>query len=188
MPALISSTGASRSVEDEGAAGCCDVELVADAEPGVQIAAGGAVVFALDGDPVVAGIGRAREGVVPEHRPLLLVGLDPKREVLAGPRRRKRCAVGVVEAYRDHGVALARDSGDGQSAETGPCRGRAGCRQAGVAAAGFPFEQGTERRLPARAEGRNPERAKQLLARMPGEVEERVRPRRRSSVPGRRRA
>ena len=70
-------------VEDEGATRRCDVELVADGEPGVQIAAGGAVVFALDGDPVVAGVGRSGEGVVAEHRPLLLVGLDPQREVLA---------------------------------------------------------------------------------------------------------
>ena len=34
MPALISSTGASRPVEDEGAARCRDVELVADARAG----------------------------------------------------------------------------------------------------------------------------------------------------------
>ena len=71
MPALISSTGAPVSVEDEGAARCCDLELVADGEAGVQVAAGGAVVLALDGDPVVAGIGRPGEGVVAEHRPLL---------------------------------------------------------------------------------------------------------------------
>ena len=58
-------------VEDEGAARRGDVELVADGEPGVQIAAGGAVVLALDGDPVVAGVGRSGEGVVAEHRPLL---------------------------------------------------------------------------------------------------------------------
>ena len=68
MPALISSTGASRPVEDEGAPGCRDVELVADGEPGVEIAAGGALVLALDGDAVGAGAGRARQGVVAEHR------------------------------------------------------------------------------------------------------------------------
>ena len=84
IPALISSTGASRPVEDEGAARRRDVELVADGEPGVQIAAGGAVVFALDGDPVVAGTGRSRERVVAEQRPLVVVGLDAQREVLAG--------------------------------------------------------------------------------------------------------
>jgi hypothetical protein len=32
--------GCIRPVEDEGAAGCRDVELVADGEPAVQIAAG----------------------------------------------------------------------------------------------------------------------------------------------------
>ena len=46
-----------RPGEDEGATGCCDFELVANREPGMQIAAGGTVVFALDGDPVVAGVG-----------------------------------------------------------------------------------------------------------------------------------
>ena len=70
-------------VEDEAATRRRDVELVADGEPGVQIAAGGAVVFALDGDPVVAGVGRSGEGVVAQHRPLLLVGPDAQREVLA---------------------------------------------------------------------------------------------------------
>ena len=52
MPALISSTGACVRVEDERAAGRCDVELVADGEAGVEIAAGDAVVLALDGDAV----------------------------------------------------------------------------------------------------------------------------------------
>src|SRR6188472_2870068 len=47
--------GRMRPVEDEGATRCRDVELVAESKPGVQIAAGGAVMFALDGDPVVAG-------------------------------------------------------------------------------------------------------------------------------------
>ena len=65
-------------------------------------------------------------------------------------------------------------AGDGQSAEAGPGRGRAGRCQAGVAAAGLPFEQGAERCLPAGAEGGDSQRAEQLLARVPGEVEERV--------------
>ena len=39
---------------------------------------------------------------------------------------------------------------------------------------GSSVEQGLERGLPAGAEGGDPERSKQLLARMPGEVEERV--------------
>ena len=43
IPALISSTGRLRPVEDEGAARRRDVEPVADGEPGVQVAAGGAV-------------------------------------------------------------------------------------------------------------------------------------------------
>ena len=70
-------------VEDEGATGCCDVELVADGEPGVQIAAGYALAFALNGNSVVAGVRRSGEGVVAEHRPALLVGLDSQREPLA---------------------------------------------------------------------------------------------------------
>ena len=46
--------------------------------------------------------------------------------------------------------------------------------QPGVAAAGLSVEQGAERRLPARAERGDPQRAQQLLARVPGEVEQRV--------------
>jgi hypothetical protein len=56
--------GRVRAVEDERAAGCGDVELVADGEPGVEIAADGAVGFPLDGDPVVPGAGRSRQRVV----------------------------------------------------------------------------------------------------------------------------
>ena len=103
-----------------------------------------------------------------------LVGLDPQREVLAGARGGERRAVGVLEADRDHGVALALDRGDGQPAEAGPGRRRAGDGEAGVAAAGLSVEQRAERRLPAGAEGRDPQRPEQLLARVPGEVEERV--------------
>jgi hypothetical protein len=51
-------------VEDEGAAGCCDLEPITDAEAGVQIAAGDAALFALDADPVVAGVRRTGHGVV----------------------------------------------------------------------------------------------------------------------------
>ena len=46
--------------------------------------------------------------------------------------------------------------------------------EAGVAAARLLVEQGAERGLPARAEGGDPERSQQLLARVPGKVEQRV--------------
>ena len=81
---------------------------------------------------------------------------------------------GVLEADGDHGVALALDPGDGQPAEAGPGRRRAGRCQAGVAAAGLSLDQSAERRLPAGAEGGNPKRSEQLLARVPGQVEQRV--------------
>src|SRR5215831_2815183 len=55
-----------RAVEDERATWCRDVEPVADGEPAVEMAAGGAAVLALDGDPVVAGVRRSRERVIPE--------------------------------------------------------------------------------------------------------------------------
>ena len=162
------------AVEDEGAARRRDLELVADAEAGVQIAAGGSVGFALDGDPVVAGVRLTREGVVSEQRPLCGVGLDADRQVLAGPGRRKRCASGVVEPDGDHGVALAVDLGDRQLAEPWPGRRRARDREAGIAAAGPSLEQGAKRRLPAGAERRDPQRSEELLARVSGQVEERV--------------
>ena len=60
--------GRLRLVEDEGAARCSDLELVADGKPVVQVAAGGAVGLVLDGDAVVVGAGWAGEGVVAEHR------------------------------------------------------------------------------------------------------------------------
>ena len=126
IPALISSTGASRPVEDERAARRRDVELVADGEPGVQVAAGGAVGFALDGDPVVAGVGRPGEGVVAEQRPLLRRRAGRARvRYWPGRGGRQRRAVRVLEADRDHRVALAVDRGDGQPAEAGPGRRRA---------------------------------------------------------------
>ena len=81
--------GRVRLVEDEGAPWCCDLELVANRNPGVQVAAGGAVRLALDGDPVVVGAGRSREGVVAQHRSLLSVGLQSQRQVLAGARGRQ---------------------------------------------------------------------------------------------------
>ena len=166
--------GRMRPVEDERATGCCDVELVADGEPGVEIAAGGAVVFPLDGDAVVAGAGRSRQRVVAEHRSLTVPGLDSQREVLAGACRGERCAAGVLEADRDHRVALALDRGDGQPAESGPGRRRARDGQAGVAGTRLSVEQGAERSLPAGAERGDPERSEQLLSRVPGEVEKRV--------------
>src|SRR5437764_12256972 len=61
-------------VEDEGAAWRRDVEAVTDGEPTVQISAGDAVTLALDGDAVVLDVGRAREGLVAEHRALVAVG------------------------------------------------------------------------------------------------------------------
>ena len=54
-------------VEDERAARRGDVELVADGQPSVQIAAGGAIVLALDRDAVVAGAGRPGQRVVPQQ-------------------------------------------------------------------------------------------------------------------------
>ena len=98
--------------------------------------------------------------------------LDAEREVLAGARRGERLPVGVLEADRDDGVAFRLDRGDGQPAEAGPGGGRAGRDQAGVPAARLSVDQGLERRLPAGAERRDPQRAKQLLTRVAGEVEE----------------
>src|SRR4051794_16494141 len=162
------------AVEDEGASRRGDVELVADAQAGVQIATGGAGVLVLDRDPVVAGAGRSREGVVAQHRPLFSVGLESHGQVLAGARGRGRAAVGVLEADVDHGVALSLDSGHRQAAETRPGRRRAGWGQTGVAAAGVAVDQGAKGRLPARAEGRDPQRSEQLLARVSREIEQRV--------------
>ena len=80
--------GRVRLIEDERAAWCGNVELVADGETGVQIAADGATAFALDGDPVVARPGWSGERVVAQQRPLPLVGLDSQSEVLTWAGRR----------------------------------------------------------------------------------------------------
>ena len=58
--------------------------------------------------------------------------------------------------------------------KAGPGGRRARHREAGVAAAGFLAQQSSERALPAGAEGGDPERSEQPLARVPGEVEQRV--------------
>ena len=102
-----------------------------------------------------------------------MVGLDTQREVLAGLGSGQLGAIGVLEADGDHRVAFGLDCSDGQLAEAGPGRRRAGCCQAGVAVAGL-IEQGAKRALPALAESGNSERPQELLPRMPGEVEERV--------------
>src|SRR3954447_25022788 len=140
----------------------------------MEVTAGGAVVLALEADPVVTGVGRSRQGVVAEQRSLPLVRLHPHGDVLTRAGGRQWRAVGTLEADGDHRVALAGDRGGGQLPETAPGRGRAGCREAGVPASGPAVEQRAERRLPAGAEGGDPERSEQLLTRMAGEVEQRV--------------
>jgi hypothetical protein len=139
------------SVEDERASRSSDIELSADVEAGMQIATGRPVGFALDADPVVAGIGRSRKGVVPQQRPLLVVAFQAQREVLTRTWVRERRAIRILEPDGDHRIALSLDCGHGQSTETGPCRRRAGRAQAGVATAGFSVDEGAKRRLPARA-------------------------------------
>ena len=79
---------------------------------------------------------------------------------------------GVLEADGDHVVALALDRGNRQPPEPGPGRRRARDRQPRVA--GPAVEERAERRLPAGAERRDPQRPQQLLARVPGQVEQRV--------------
>ena len=86
----------------------------------------------------------------------------------------KRRAVGVLEADRDHRIALAVDPRDAQPAEARPGRRRARDDQARVAAAGASVEQRAERRLPAGAERGDAERTEYLLSRVPGEVEQPV--------------
>src|SRR5262245_22143355 len=161
-------------VEDEGASRRCDVELVAHDDSAVQVAAGGAVTFVLDRDAVVAGAGWPGKGVVAQHGPLLGVRLEAQSEVLARACCRERLLARGFQSDGDHGGGLPLDSGHGQAAETGPGGGRARLDQARVAAAGLFFQESAERGLPAGAEGGNAQRAKQLLTRVPGEVEERV--------------
>src|SRR3954468_17724014 len=55
-----------RRVENEGPPRRGDVEVVPGAQAGVQVAARGAIMLALDTDPVVAGVGRSAEGVIAE--------------------------------------------------------------------------------------------------------------------------
>jgi len=59
--------------------------------------------------------------------------------------------------------------------EARPGGRRARHRKPGVAAAGCFLEQSAEGRLPAGAEGRDPERPEQLLARVPREVQQGIR-------------
>ena len=175
MPALISSTGASVRSRMNVPRGAAIVELVADAEAGVEVAAGGAVGLALDGDPVVAGVGRPREGVVAEHRPLARrragcarVRYWPGRAAGSGAPSGSSRRIEITDSLSRSMPATASRRKPGQAG------GGLVDREAGVAAAGVGVEQGAERRLPARAEGRDPERPQQLLARVAREVEQRV--------------
>src|SRR5205814_4914043 len=120
------------------------------------------------------GAGLSGEGIVAEHRPLLTVRPKSNRQVLTRARGRERPTVRIRKADGDHGVAFSLDSGDLQAAEPGPGRRRARADEASVTTAGLALEQRLERRLPARAERRNAQRPEQLLARMPGEVQEPV--------------
>ena len=126
------------SIQDERAPWRGDVDAVADGEPGVQVAAGGAVVLALDGDPVGGGTGQSGHRVVAQQRPLARVGLDAHGEVLAGTGGRERRARRVRELDRNDRLRFARDRGDGELPEAGPGGRRLGDAKAGVAAAGPP--------------------------------------------------
>src|SRR5262249_16232178 len=94
--------GAALRLADEGSRRRGNIDAVVDLEPGVQIAAGRAAAFALDADPVVADPRRPGQRIVAQQRPVLVVGLDAQREVLAGTRRWKRRAVGTLQADGDH--------------------------------------------------------------------------------------
>src|SRR4051794_13053051 len=104
-----------RPVEDEGPSRRRDLELATDRNLGVQVAAGDAVVFALDGDSVVVATRSCRERIVAEYRPLPCAGMKSKREVLAGARRGKRFAARIREPYGDHRIGFSLDSGHLQS-------------------------------------------------------------------------
>src|SRR6516165_7009526 len=61
-----------------------------------------------------------------------------------------------------------------ETTEAGPGGRWTWSAESRVATLGVSVQQGAERRLPAGAEGRNSQGAKQLLSRMAGEVEERA--------------
>src|SRR4051795_3404020 len=157
-------------LEDEGAARGSDVELIANVQGGVEIAACDAVVLALDGDAVVAGGGRSAERVVAQHR-LLCVDRDPKRQVLARTGSGEVTAVGILEPDRHDRVALARDVGHAKLPESCPSGRRAGRGETSVAAPFPGCEQSLERGLPAGTQSRNPQCPQELLARVAWEVE-----------------
>src|SRR5947209_5296667 len=124
-------------VEDERAAWCAHVELVANRHTSTEIAAHHAAGFLLDGDPVVARPGWSGERIVAQQRPWRLVGLDPHRDVLTGASRGEESASGVFEADRHGGLALAGYGFDGHLTEAGPGGRRTGHHQAGVPAPRF---------------------------------------------------
>ena len=162
------------SVEEEGAPRCSDLESIPDAKATVEISTGRAGGLALHGDPVVPGVGRTGERVVPEHRLRVAVGMDAQGEVLTRLGGRESCSFAVLEADRDHRIALVLDRSDGERTEPRPRWGRACDSQAGVSLPRRLVEQGAERGLPPRAERRHSECLQQLLARVSGKVEQRV--------------
>src|SRR4051794_32539428 len=145
-------------VENESSARRGNLELVTNTQAGVEISARGAIVLALDTDPVIARSGRPAERVIAQDG-FVLMDLYAHRQVLAGAGSGQRSAVGIVEPDRDNGGGLPVDRRHGQCSETGPCRGRAGCAETDVAAAAAGGQESLERGLPAGAERWDPERS-----------------------------
>ena len=74
----------------------------------------------------------------------------------------------------DHRVALVGDLRDRQRPKARPGGRGAGCREPCVSAPRFLSQERSERRLPARTEGGDPQRPHQLLAFVPGQIQQRV--------------
>ena len=157
-------------VEDEGAARRCDIELIADGEPGVEIAAGAAVGFPLDGDAVMAGAGRSRQRVVAEHDRSWIrsVRYWPGRAAGSAAPPGSSSRIEITESLsRSIPATLSRR-------KPGQAGGGLVTARPALPPPALSVEQGAERRLPAGAERGDPERTEYLLSRVPGEVEQPV--------------
>jgi hypothetical protein len=97
-------------VEDEVAPGRNDVKDRSRSQVVVQVAAGHAVGFLLDADPVGAVVRRRGQRVAANRGWLPGTG-DPQREVLAGPGRGEGSAVGGGEVDRGHLIVFPDDPG-----------------------------------------------------------------------------
>ena len=153
--------------QDERAARRARLDHVADAQSVVHEAAHHAMRLALDADAEAGGARRARERIAAQDRGRRRFGAQAHGQELARQRRPHRLAGDGRQPHRDHARALTVDRDDPQLHEPGP-------RERRRVAVGRLLEHLAEGPLPALAQRRDPQRARDIAARSVRKVQQAV--------------